>query len=198
MQLSPGERLRYQRHLDLPEVGVEGQTRLKNASVLVIGAGGIGSPASLYLAAAGVGRIGIVDDDRVDVSNLQRQILHSSRDVGFAKVTSAKNRLLELNSEIRVETYPFRLTIENAREIICNYDIVIDGTDNFKTRFLINDVCVLSVSRTFTDRSFVLMRKSAFLPPKMGPVIDACIPSILPDRQVRAVARQVYWAYFPG
>src|SRR6266851_9304426 len=143
VSLSPKETQRYSRHLIMPEVGVEGQKRLKAASVLLIGAGGLGSPLGLYLAAAGVGRIGIVDFDAVDFSNLQRQVLHDTANVGKPKLQSAIERLQAINPEVKYEGYETRLTSANATEICRNYDIIIDGTDNFPTRYLVNDVCVL-------------------------------------------------------
>jgi sulfur-carrier protein adenylyltransferase/sulfurtransferase len=138
------ERERYSRHLKLQEIGEEGQERLKQSRVLVIGAGGLGSPALLYLAAAGVGTIGIVDDDRVDVSNLQRQILFDEIDVGKPKAETARQKLLAQNPHIHVVAYAERFTIRNALELVRNYDIVLDGSDNFATRYLANDACVLA------------------------------------------------------
>jgi len=143
IQLSQEEYERYSRHLILPEVGLEGQKRLKAASVLCIGTGGLGSPLLLYLAAAGVGRIGIVDFDLVDSSNLQRQIIHGTSSVGKPKVQSAKQQILEINPNCQVELYETRLSSANALEILQPYDIVVDGTDNFPTRYLVNDACVL-------------------------------------------------------
>jgi len=134
---------RYSRHTRLTEVGVEGQRKLLDAKVLIVGAGGLGSPAALYLAAAGVGTIGIIDGDRVDRSNLQRQVLHDESWVGKLKVDSARNRIEKLNPDVRVETYPVILSSENAMEIVENYDLVVNGCDNFPTRYLINDACVL-------------------------------------------------------
>ncbi len=141
--LSREEILRYSRHLIMPEVGLEGQKRLKAASVLCVGAGGLGSPLGLYLAAAGVGRIGLVDFDRVDETNLQRQVLYGQSDVGRPKLEAARERLQDINPFVRVETYETRLTSENALEILRGYDVVVDGTDNFPTRYLVNDACVL-------------------------------------------------------
>ena len=141
--LTPQDRQRYSRHLLLPDVGEEGQKKLKAAKVLLVGAGGLGSPAAYYLAAAGVGTLGLVDFDTVDLSNLQRQILHTTDDVGRPKLESAKEKLVALNPHVRVKTYATKLTSENALEIIKEYDIVIDGTDNFPTRYLVNDACVL-------------------------------------------------------
>jgi adenylyltransferase/sulfurtransferase len=143
VELNPQEVRRYARHIIMPEVGLEGQTKLKEARVLLVGAGGLGSPASLYLAAAGVGTLGLVDFDVVDYSNLQRQVIHGTSDVGRPKLHSARARLVDINPEIAVETHEVRLTSENALEIIDGYDIVVDGSDNFPTRYLVNDACVL-------------------------------------------------------
>jgi len=143
IQLTKDDYERYSRHLILPEVGLEGQKRLKAASVLCIGTGGLGSPLLLYLAAAGIGRIGIVDFDVVDTSNLQRQVIHGTSWVGKPKIESAKNRIHEINPYCQVDLYETRLSSENALEILQPYDIVVDGTDNFPTRYLVNDACVL-------------------------------------------------------
>ncbi|MEH2191336.1 MAG: molybdopterin-synthase adenylyltransferase MoeB [Nostoc sp.] len=143
IQLTKDDYERYSRHLILPEVGLEGQKRLKAASVQCIGTGGLGSPLLLYLAAAGIGRIGIVDFDIVDTSNLQRQVIHGTSWVGKPKIESAKNRIHEINPYCQVDLYETRLTSENALEILQPYDIVVDGTDNFPTRYLVNDACVL-------------------------------------------------------
>ena len=142
--LSPDERGRYARHLILPEVGLAGQQRLKAASVICIGAGGLGSPLLLYLAAAGVGRIGIVDGDAVELSNLQRQVIHGSDALGRSKAKSAAARLHELNPHCRIDVHDVMLDITNAMDLIADYDVVCDGTDNFVSRYLINDACVLS------------------------------------------------------
>jgi molybdopterin/thiamine biosynthesis adenylyltransferase/rhodanese-related sulfurtransferase len=143
-ELSTEELQRYSRHLLLPEVGLEGQRRLKAGRVLLVGAGGLGSPLGLYLAAAGVGHVGLVDFDVVDVTNLQRQVLHGTRDVGRSKLDSARDRLLDINPHVDLETYDTRLTSDNALEIVREYDVVVDGTDNFPTRYLVNDACVLT------------------------------------------------------
>ena len=140
----PGERQRYIRHLMLPAFGEAGQWKLKNSRVLIVGAGGLGSPAALYLAAAGVGHLGLIDPDVVDASNLQRQILHGTSDIGALKTDSAKRRLLELNPFIEIDVYPDRLTASNAERIIRRYDVVLDGSDNFPTRYLVNDACHFS------------------------------------------------------
>lgn len=143
IQLLPEEYARYSRHLILPEVGLEGQKRLKAASVLCVGTGGLGSPLLLYLAAAGIGRIGIVDFDVVDHSNLQRQVIHGTSWVGKPKIESAKNRIHEINPYCQVDLYETALSSANALDILRPYDIVVDGTDNFPTRYLVNDACVL-------------------------------------------------------
>jgi adenylyltransferase/sulfurtransferase len=142
--LSNEEIARYSRHLIMPEVGLEGQRRLKAASVLAIGTGGLGAPLGMYLAAAGVGRLGLVDFDVVDSSNLQRQIVHGTKDVGRRKVDSARERLADINPHIEIETHDTRLTSDNALALFKNYDIIVDGTDNFPTRYLVNDACVLT------------------------------------------------------
>ncbi len=142
-ELSHAEIQRYSRHLILPEVGMDGQKRLKTGRVLCVGAGGLGSPAALYLAAAGVGTIGVIDFDAVDESNLQRQILHGTPDVGRSKLQSARDRLTSLNPEVTVETYEARLTSANALDLFREYDVILDGTDNFATRYLVNDACVI-------------------------------------------------------
>ncbi|NBB74919.1 MAG: molybdopterin-synthase adenylyltransferase MoeB [Bacteroidetes bacterium] len=142
--LSPEELQRYSRHLTLPEFGQDGQERLKAASVLLVGAGGLGSPAAMYLAAAGVGRIGLVDFDDVEASNLQRQILYGASDVGTSKLNAARARLEDLNPHVTIETHTLRLTSDNALDLIADYDVVADGTDNFPTRYLVNDACVMT------------------------------------------------------
>jgi sulfur-carrier protein adenylyltransferase/sulfurtransferase len=142
-RLSVDELARYSRHLLIPEVGVSGQERLRAGRVLVVGAGGLGSPVALYLAAAGVGRLGLVDFDRVDVTNLQRQILHGTKDVGRPKLDSARERIADVNPFVEVDAHETRLTSANALQILAGYDVIVDGTDNFPTRYLVNDACVL-------------------------------------------------------
>jgi adenylyltransferase/sulfurtransferase len=142
--LTRDEMLRYSRHITLPEVGLDGQERLKRARVLCIGAGGLGSPAVLYLAAAGVGTLGLVDFDEVDVSNLQRQIIHGTSDVGRLKLDSARDRVADINPHVRIEAHPTSLTAANAIELVSAYDVILDGTDNFPTRYLVNDACVMA------------------------------------------------------
>lgn len=142
--LSSKEKERYERNTLVAAIGIQGQEKLLQSKVLLVGAGGLGSPVALYLTAAGVGTLGIVDEDRVDLSNLQRQILHTEKTIGKAKVESARTRLQELNSHVHLHTYYERATADSLRQMICaeNYDIILDGTDNFATKFLINDVCV--------------------------------------------------------
>jgi adenylyltransferase/sulfurtransferase len=142
--LTNEEIARYSRHLIMPEVGMEGQRRLKAARVLMIGTGGLGAPTGMYLAAAGVGTLGVVDFDVVDASNLQRQIVHGTKDVGRPKIESARDRLSDINPNVKIEAYETRLTSENALELFREYDMVVDGTDNFPTRYLVNDACVLT------------------------------------------------------
>src|ERR1700684_2762394 len=141
--LSNEEILRYSRHLIMPEVGMEGQLKLKRAKVLLIGTGGLGAPLGLYLSAAGVGRIGVVDFDVVDFTNLQRQVIHGTKDVGRKKLDSAADKMLDINPNIRIDRYDVALDSSNAMEILAPYDLVIDGTDNFPTRYLVNDACVI-------------------------------------------------------
>lgn len=144
MSLREDQIERYSRQIILPDVGGKGQERILNSKVLIVGAGGLGSPCALYLASAGVGKIGIVDSDKVELNNLQRQILHSTKDVGRRKVESAKDRLNGLNQDVEVIPYYIRLNSENILDIIKDYDIIVDGSDNFPTRYLVNDACVIS------------------------------------------------------
>jgi adenylyltransferase/sulfurtransferase len=143
MELTEERIERYSRHILLPEVGGKGQQALLSSRVLIIGAGGLGSPAALYLAAAGVGTIGIVDMDVVDLSNLQRQIIHTTEDLGHSKVESARDKIVALNPDVTVQTYPYAIDAGNAREVASGYDVILDGTDNFPAKFLINDLSVL-------------------------------------------------------
>ena len=165
--LSPEQVKRYSRHIIMPQIGSSGQRKLINAKVLIVGAGGLGSPAALYLALAGVGTIGIVDFDEVDYSNLQRQILHQTGDVGKPKVVSARETIQEYNPEVQVVTHEAPLTSDNATEIVTPYDIVINGADNFATRYLINDVSYL-LSKPLVDGSILIFdgQATVFLPGK--------------------------------
>jgi len=177
-ELSKNDLSRYSRHLLLPEVGVEGQRKLKAAKVLCVGAGGLGAPLAFYLAAAGVGNLGLVDFDNVEESNLQRQIIHSTADVGRPKIDSAADKLHALNPYMNIIKHETMLTSENALDIIKGYDIVADGTDNFPTRYLVNDACVLAeIFRTPTPRSIALRARPASSPPRTAPATAASIPS---------------------
>jgi molybdopterin/thiamine biosynthesis adenylyltransferase/rhodanese-related sulfurtransferase len=183
-ELTPEETLRYSRHLLLPPVGAEGQRRLKASRVLLVGAGGLGSPAALYLAAAGVGTIGLVEFDAVDVSNLQRQVLHGTRDVGRPKVDSARDRIADLNPHVTVEAHPTRLTSANALEIVRAYDVVIDGTDNFPTRYLVNDACVLTGRPYVYGSVFRFEGQASVFAAKDGPCYRCLFPEPPPPGAV--------------
>lgn len=174
--LSPNELVRYSRHLVLPEVGREGQLKLKSASVLIVGAGGLGSPAALYLAAAGIGRLGIVDQDVIELSNLQRQIIHSTNSTGRGKADSASERIRDLNPEVRVETFGLKLTPENALEILKPYDVIIDGSDNFPTRYLLNDASVLLAKPLVYGSIFRFEGQASVFEGKSGPCYRCLFP----------------------
>ena len=174
-QLNNEERVRYSRHLTMPEVGIDGQRRLKAAHVLCIGAGGLGSPAALYLAAAGVGTIGIVDFDDVDLSNLQRQILHGTKDIGRSKLKSARDRLRDANPNIEVELHECRFSSENASELVARYDLVVDGSDNFPTRYLSNDVCVFARRPNIYGSIFRFDGQSTVFAPHLGGPCYRCL-----------------------
>src|SRR5438874_12774385 len=175
MQLSPAELQRYSRHLMMPEVTPDGQRRLKAARILCIGAGGLGSPAALYLAAAGVGTIGIVDFDDVDLSNLQRQILHGTKDVGRSKLESARDRLRDINPHIESELHQCRFSSENASEIVSEYDVVVDGSDNFATRYLSNDVCVFEKKPNVYGSIFRFEGQATVFAPHLGGPCYRCL-----------------------
>lgn len=196
--LTPQEIKRYSRHLILPEVGLEGQRRLKAAKVLCVGAGGLGSPAALYLAAAGVGTIGIVDFDVVDYSNLQRQILHGTADVGRSKLESAKDRLLAINPELRVETYETALSSENALTILEPYDVIVDGTDNFPTRYLVNDACVLLGKPNAYGSIFRFEGQASVFGAKDGPCYRCLYPEPPPPGLVPSCAEGGVLGVLPG
>lgn len=189
---------RYSRHLIMPEVGLEGQEKLVNARVLCIGAGGLGSPLALYLAAAGVGHMGILDFDVVDFSNLQRQIIHSEETLGVLKVESARDRLLELNSDIDVKTYNTMLTSENAMDIIKDYDIVVDGTDNFATRYLVNDACVLLGKPNVYGSIFRFEGQVSVFDAKRGPCYRCLYPEPPPPGLVPSCAEGGVLGVLPG
>ena len=174
--LKPEQRNRYERHVSLPEIGEKGQQKLLDSRVVIIGAGGLGSPAALYLAAAGVGTIGVVDMDTVEESNLQRQILHSTETIGENKVDSAEKTLSTLNPDVNVITYNTRLNKDNAIEIVENYDVVIDGTDNFETRYLINDVSVKTGTPVVHGSIFQYEGQITVFDPKNGPTYRDIFP----------------------
>lgn len=196
--LSASEMARYSRHLIMPEVGVAGQERLKAANVLLIGAGGLGSPLGLYLAAAGVGRIGLVDFDVVDFSNLQRQILHGTADVGRPKLHSARDRLAAINPEVRVDLYETRLTAANAFDIFRPYDVVIDGTDNFPTRYLTNDACVLLGKVNVYGSIFRFDGQASVFAPGRGPCYRCLYPEPPPPGEVPSCAEGGVLGILPG
>jgi adenylyltransferase/sulfurtransferase len=196
--LSTDEIQRYARHLILPDVGLDGQQRLKSARVLVVGAGGLGSPVALYLAAAGVGTLGLVDFDDVDVSNLQRQILHGTKDIGRSKLESARARLRDVNPHVRVETHDTRLTSANALEIIGGYDIVVDGTDNFATRYLTNDACVLLGKPNVYGSIFRFEGQASVFGVKDGPCYRCLFPEPPPPGSVPSCAEGGVLGVLPG
>src|SRR5438309_3753090 len=196
--LSQQEVARYSRHLIMPEVGMDGQKRLKAARVLLIGAGGLGSPLGLYLAAAGVGRLGIVDFDVVDFSNLHRQVLHGTNDVGRPKLQSAKEKLQAINPEVQVDLYETRLTSANAFSILEPYDIVIDGTDNFPTRYLVNDACVLLGKANVYGSIFRFDGQASVFFPPHGPCYRCLYPEPPPPGLVPSCAEGGVLGILPG
>jgi molybdopterin/thiamine biosynthesis adenylyltransferase/rhodanese-related sulfurtransferase len=195
--LTQSERERYARHLVLPEIGEEGQEKLKSASVLVIGAGGLGSPVSMYLAAAGVGRIGLADFDKVDVTNLHRQILYGTSNVGMPKLEAASNRLRDLNPEIKIETHA-AITSENALEIFRKYDVIADGTDNFPTRYLVNDACVLAGKPNVYGSIFRFDGQASVFFAKQGPCYRCLYPEPPPPNLVPSCAEGGVLGVLPG
>jgi adenylyltransferase/sulfurtransferase len=197
-QLSQEEIGRYSRHLIMPEVGIDGQRKLKAGSVLCIGAGGLGSPAAMYLAAAGVGRIGIVDFDVVDSSNLQRQILHGTSDVGRTKLASAKDTINELNPNVQVDTYETSLSSENALELFAPYDVILDGTDNFPTRYLVNDACVLAGKPNAYGSIFRFEGQASVFGTKDGPCYRCLYPEPPPPGLVPSCAEGGVLGVLPG
>ena len=196
--LGQAELLRYSRHLILPDVGVSGQEKLKAARVLLIGAGGLGSPAALYLAAAGVGTIGLVDFDNVDVTNLQRQILHGTKDVGRPKLVSARERIADVNPHVRLETYETALTSKNALDILSGYDIVVDGTDNFATRYLVNDACVLQGKPNVYGSIFRFEGQASVFALPNGPCYRCLFPEPPPPGLVPSCAEGGVLGVLPG
>jgi adenylyltransferase/sulfurtransferase len=199
MQLSAEELQRYSRHLLMPEVTAEGQKRLKAARVLCIGAGGLGSPSALYLAAAGVGTIGIVDFDDVDLSNLQRQILHGTKDIGHSKLESAQNRLRDINPQIEIELHKCRFSSENAPQIVGEYDVVVDGSDNFPTRYLSNDVCVFARKPNVYGSVFRFEGQTTVFAPHLGGPCYRCLfPEPPPPDSVPNCAQAGVLGVLPG
>ena len=197
-ELSHSEILRYSRHLLIPEVGLEGQRKLKSASILVIGTGGLGSPVALYLAAAGIGRIGLIDYDVVDFSNLQRQVIHGTSGLGTLKVESARKRMLDLNPDIQVDVYNEPFTSENAMRIAQDYDILIDGTDNFPTRYLVNDVCVFLGKANVYGSIFRFDGQVSVFDAKQGPCYRCLFPEPPPPGLVPSCAEGGVLGVLPG
>jgi len=188
---------RYSRHIILPEVGGEGQKKIHEASVFLVGAGGLGSPSGFFLAAAGVGKIGISDDDAVELSNLQRQILHSTADVGKNKALSAKESMEALNSDVNVEVYQTRLNSSNIMDIIKDYDIVLDGSDNFSTRFLVNDACVFQKKALISGAVFRFEGQLTTLTPD-GPCYRCLYPTPPPRDLVPSCMQAGVLGVLPG
>ncbi|OLC26593.1 MAG: molybdenum cofactor biosynthesis protein MoeB [Verrucomicrobia bacterium 13_1_40CM_4_54_4] len=199
MQLSSAELQRYSRHLMMPEVTPDGQRRLKAARVLCIGAGGLGSPAAVYLAAAGMGTIGIVDFDDVDLSNLQRQILHGTKDVGRDKLESARDRLHDINPEIDVQLHKCRFSSENAPQLVSRYDVIVDGSDNFPTRYLSNDVCVFARKPNVYGSVFRFEGQTTVFAPHLGGPCYRCLfPEPPPPDSVPNCAQAGVLGVLPG
>jgi len=196
--LSHDEILRYSRHLLMPEVTLAGQERLKAARVLCVGAGGLGSPLALYLAAAGVGTLGLVDFDRVDLSNLQRQVLYASGDIGRPKLDAARERLQALNPGVNVVTHPLRLASDNVMEVIGDYDIVADGTDNFPTRYLVNDACVLAGKPNVYASIFRFEGQVSVFDARRGPCYRCLFPQPPPPGLVPSCADGGVLGVLPG
>jgi molybdopterin/thiamine biosynthesis adenylyltransferase/rhodanese-related sulfurtransferase len=198
MTLSNEEIKRYSRHLIMPEVGMLGQQKLKNASVLCVGTGGLGSPLALYLAAAGIGRIGLVDSDVVSFSNLQRQVLHHTSDVGRPKIVSASEKLRDLNPEIEIITHDTMLSADNALEICAQYDIIADGTDNFPTRYLTNDACVLLGKPNVYASIFRFEGQASVFYAKEGPCYRCLYPEPPPPGEIPSCAEGGVLGILPG
>ena len=196
--LSSDEYLRYSRHLLIPDVGLQGQLKLKQAAVLIIGAGGLGSPVALYLAAAGVGRIGIVDSDVVDASNLQRQVLHGSAELGQPKVESARRRMLDLNPNITVDIYPEPFTAANARQIAAPYDVIVDCSDNFPTRYLSNDLCVLTGKANIYGAIYRFDGQASVFDARHGPCYRCLFPEPPPPGLVPSCSDGGVLGVLPG
>jgi adenylyltransferase/sulfurtransferase len=198
VQLSKDEILRYSRHLIMPEVGMEGQLKLKQAKVLCVGAGGLGSPLTLYLAAAGVGKLGIVEFDTVDFTNLQRQVIHGTSDVGRTKLQSARETLLEINPNVEIEGFETRLSSDNALDIFRDYDIIADGTDNFPTRYLVNDACVLLGKPNAYASIFRFEGQASIFWAEQGPCYRCLYPEPPPPGLVPSCAEGGVLGVLPG
>ncbi len=196
--LSNEEVARYSRHLIMPEVGMSGQRKLKAASVLMIGTGGLGAPLGMYLAAAGVGRLGLVDFDVVDASNLQRQIIHGTKDVGRPKIASARDRLQDINPHVEIETHETRVTSENALRLFVNYDVIVDGTDNFPTRYLVNDACVLTGKPNVYGSIFRFEGQASVFWAERGPCYRCLYPEPPPPGLVPSCAEGGVLGVLPG
>ena len=196
--LSNEEIARYSRHLIMPEVGMSGQRKLKAASVLMIGTGGLGAPTGMYLAAAGVGRLGIVDFDVVDASNLQRQIIHGTKDVGRSKIASARDRIEDINPHVEIETHETKLTSENALKLFANYDVIVDGTDNFPTRYLVNDACVLTRKPNVYGSIFRFEGQASVFWAEKGPCYRCLYPEPPPPGLVPSCAEGGVLGVLPG
>ena len=196
--LSNEEVARYSRHLIMPEVGMSGQRKLKAASVLMIGTGGLGAPTGMYLAAAGVGRLGIVDFDVVDASNLQRQIIHGTKDVGRPKIASARDRIEDINPHVEIETHETRLTSTNALDLFVNYDVIVDGTDNFPTRYLVNDACVLTRKPNVYGSIFRFEGQASVFWAEKGPCYRCLYPEPPPPGLVPSCAEGGVLGVLPG
>jgi sulfur-carrier protein adenylyltransferase/sulfurtransferase len=197
-QYTPDQLIRYSRHFLLPEVGEDGQAKLLQAKVLMVGAGGLGSPSAYYLAAAGVGTIGIIDNDVVDISNLQRQILHANDRVGMPKVESAKKTLEGLNPDVKVVPYQAKLTSENIMEILKDYDFVVDGCDNFPTRYLVNDACVLTGKPNVHGSIFQFEGQATVFYPGKGPCYRCLYPEPPPADMAPSCAEAGVLGVLPG
>src|SRR5213593_222872 len=197
-ELSNEEIMRYSRHLIMPEVGMQGQRKLKAASVLMIGTGGLGAPLGMYLAAAGVGRLGLVDFDVVDMSNLQRQIIHGTKDVGRPKIASARDRIEDINPHVEIETHETRLTSANALNLFVNYDVIVDGTDNFPTRYLVNDACVLTGKPNVYGSIFRFEGQASVFWAERGPCYRCLYPEPPPPGLVPSCAEGGVLGVLPG
>src|ERR1700760_2781256 len=197
-QLTNDDIARYSRHLILPEVGMEGQRKLKAAKVLLVGTGGLGAPLAFYLAAAGVGTLGLVDFDVVDASNLHRQIIHSTRDIGRSKLDSAEEKLLALNPHMKIVKYNTMLLSSNAMEIFKDFDIVADGTDNFQTRYLVNDACVLSGKPNVYGSIFRFEGQASVFATEQGPCYRCLYPEPPPPGLVPSCAEGGVLGILPG